>query len=136
MMPAHDMTLLKTLPPVKGNYFENAPLANLIWFRTGGPAEVLFRPTGEDDLKTFFEGLCRIQIARLLIVEQIVHRRLDIWRELQRVVFDRFDRRQRHAKLAFYFCPRLEHVHHALNDHRHQGCVGNIATGGHRGRQR
>ena len=57
MMLAHDMTLLKTLPPVKGKYFENAPLANLIWFRTGGPAEVLFRPKDENDLKTFLEAL-------------------------------------------------------------------------------
>lgn len=57
MMLAQDMTLLKTLPPVKGKYFENAPLANLIWFRTGGPAEVLFRPKDENDLKTFLEAL-------------------------------------------------------------------------------
>lgn len=57
MMLAHDMTLLKTLPPVKGDYFENAPLANLIWFRTGGPAEVLFRPKDENDLRTFLEAL-------------------------------------------------------------------------------
>ncbi len=57
MMLAKDLSLLQTLPPVTGAYTENAPLANLIWFRTGGPAEVLFRPRGEDDLKTFLKAL-------------------------------------------------------------------------------
>ncbi len=57
MMLAKNINLLQTLPPVTGAYIENAPLANLIWFRTGGPAEVLFRPRGEDDLKTFLKNL-------------------------------------------------------------------------------
>ena len=51
------MTLIERLPPVKGEYFENASLANLIWFRTGGPAEVLFRPLGEADLADFLKDL-------------------------------------------------------------------------------
>lgn len=57
MMPAKDMTLLDGLPKVRGAYLEDADLANLVWFRTGGPAEVLFRPKDEDDLKTFLKGL-------------------------------------------------------------------------------
>ena len=56
-MPARDMTLVKTLPAVRGDYFEGAPLANLIWFRTGGAAEVLFRPEDEADLQTFLKNL-------------------------------------------------------------------------------
>lgn len=56
-MPARDMTLIKTLPAVRGEYFEGAPLANLIWFRTGGAAEVLFRPKDEADLQTFLKNL-------------------------------------------------------------------------------
>ena len=41
------------LPPVRGTYAENAPLKDLVWFRAGGPAEVLFRPSDVDDLATF-----------------------------------------------------------------------------------
>ena len=41
------------LPPVRGTYAENAPLKDLVWFRVGGPAEILFRPADAVDLATF-----------------------------------------------------------------------------------
>ena len=41
------------LPPVRGTYSPDAPLKDLVWFRAGGPAEVLFRPADEADLATF-----------------------------------------------------------------------------------
>ena len=41
------------LPPVRGRYKDNAPLAPVTWFRVGGPAEVLFRPADVDDLSHF-----------------------------------------------------------------------------------
>jgi UDP-N-acetylmuramate dehydrogenase len=41
------------LPPVRGTYTENAPLKDLVWFRVGGNAEILFRPADADDLATF-----------------------------------------------------------------------------------
>ncbi|HSM96252.1 MAG TPA: UDP-N-acetylmuramate dehydrogenase [Rhizomicrobium sp.] len=41
------------LPPVRGSYAENAPLKDLVWFRAGGKAEILFRPADADDLATF-----------------------------------------------------------------------------------
>jgi UDP-N-acetylmuramate dehydrogenase len=41
------------LPPVRGTYAENAPLKDLVWFRAGGPAEILFRPADVTDLATF-----------------------------------------------------------------------------------
>jgi len=41
------------LPPVRGSYSPDAPLKDLVWFRAGGPAEVLFRPVDEEDLATF-----------------------------------------------------------------------------------
>ena len=41
------------LPPVRGTYTMGAPLKDLVWFRTGGPAEVLFRPADAQDLATF-----------------------------------------------------------------------------------
>jgi hypothetical protein len=39
--------LVKRLPAVRGRLEANAPLADLTWFRVGGPAEVLFTPQDE-----------------------------------------------------------------------------------------
>jgi UDP-N-acetylmuramate dehydrogenase len=48
------MTRLRdVLPAVRGTYTENAPLKDLVWFRAGGNAEVLFRPADTDDLAAF-----------------------------------------------------------------------------------
>jgi UDP-N-acetylmuramate dehydrogenase len=41
------------LPPVRGTYTEGAALKDLVWFRAGGPAEILFRPADVEDLATF-----------------------------------------------------------------------------------
>lgn len=41
------------LPPVRGTYQQYAPLRDFLWFRAGGPAEILFRPADEDDLQSF-----------------------------------------------------------------------------------
>jgi UDP-N-acetylmuramate dehydrogenase len=41
------------LPPVRGTYTPDAALKDLVWFRAGGKAEVLFRPADADDLGTF-----------------------------------------------------------------------------------
>ena len=41
------------LPPVRGTYTPDAPLKDLVWFRAGGRAEVLFRPADAEDLATF-----------------------------------------------------------------------------------
>jgi UDP-N-acetylmuramate dehydrogenase len=48
--------LLKRLPQVRGRLDANAPLADLTWFRAGGPAEVLFSPADEADLAEFLKG--------------------------------------------------------------------------------
>jgi UDP-N-acetylmuramate dehydrogenase len=45
--------LLRRLPFVRGRLEPNRPLADLTWFRVGGPAEVLFTPTDADDLAAF-----------------------------------------------------------------------------------
>jgi len=42
-----------SLPQVRGTYSEGAPLKDLVWFRAGGPADVLFRPVDVDDLCAF-----------------------------------------------------------------------------------
>lgn len=45
--------LRDSLPAVRGSYAERASLKELVWFRAGGPAEVLFRPADVADLQTF-----------------------------------------------------------------------------------
>ena len=50
-------TLIASLPQVRGRLEPNVPMAGLTWFRTGGPAEVLFTPADEEDLSEFLSGL-------------------------------------------------------------------------------
>lgn len=47
--------LLTRLPQVRGRLEPNAPLADLTWFRAGGPADVLFTPADEADLASFLK---------------------------------------------------------------------------------
>ena len=47
--------LLKRLPQARGRLEAHAPLADLTWFRAGGPAEVLFTPADEVDLAAFLK---------------------------------------------------------------------------------
>jgi UDP-N-acetylmuramate dehydrogenase len=54
MLDGH--ALMKRLPQVRGRLEANAPLADLTWFRAGGPAEVLFTPADEADLADFLKG--------------------------------------------------------------------------------
>ena len=49
--------LAKRLPQVRGRLELDRPLADLTWFRAGGPADVLFSPADEEDLVTFLSGL-------------------------------------------------------------------------------
>lgn len=45
------------LPDLRGRLIANQSLAELTWFRVGGPAQVLFTPADEDDLASFLAGL-------------------------------------------------------------------------------
>jgi UDP-N-acetylmuramate dehydrogenase len=49
--------LKERLPTVRGRLEANYPLADLTWFRVGGPAEVLFTPADDADLAVFMAGL-------------------------------------------------------------------------------
>ena len=51
------MTTSVALPPVRGKLTANAPLAPLVWFKSGGTAEWLFEPKDLDDLQNFLRGL-------------------------------------------------------------------------------
>ena len=49
--------LAASLPKVSGRLTEQAPLAPLVWFKSGGAAEWLFEPTDIDDLSAFLADL-------------------------------------------------------------------------------
>src|SRR5215469_6769830 len=49
--------LRSKMPLLRGRLLANQPLADLTWFRVGGPAQVLFMPEGEDDLAYFLANL-------------------------------------------------------------------------------
>ena len=49
--------LKAALPELRGRLVADAPLADITWFRAGGPAEVLFTPADEADLAYFLRAL-------------------------------------------------------------------------------
>lgn len=49
--------LIDRLPRPRGRLVADAPLGPQTWFRTGGPAEVLFRPADVADLSLFLSAL-------------------------------------------------------------------------------
>jgi UDP-N-acetylmuramate dehydrogenase len=51
------MSAVATMPAVRGKLTPEAPLAPLVWFKSGGRAEWLFEPSDEDDLVTFLREL-------------------------------------------------------------------------------
>jgi len=51
------MTAVATMPSVRGRLTPNAPLAPLVWFKSGGSAEWLFEPKDEEDLVSFLKDL-------------------------------------------------------------------------------
>jgi UDP-N-acetylmuramate dehydrogenase len=51
--------LRAAMPELRGRLLANQSLAELTWFRVGGPAQVLFTPADEDDLGYFLANLPR-----------------------------------------------------------------------------
>src|SRR5580700_12138789 len=49
--------LKSTMPKLRGRLLSNQPLAELTWFRVGGPAQILFMPEDEADLSYFLSSL-------------------------------------------------------------------------------
>jgi UDP-N-acetylmuramate dehydrogenase len=49
--------LKAAMPELRGRLLANQSLAELTWFRVGGPAQLLFTPSDEDDLAYFLERL-------------------------------------------------------------------------------
>ena len=48
---------IATIPQVQGKLTADAPLAPLVWFKSGGPAEWLFEPKDMGDLQNFLGDL-------------------------------------------------------------------------------
>lgn len=66
MTSSHGSGPCDMLPPVRGSLVRGAPLKDLVWFRAGGPAEVLFRPVDADDLADFLAA--RPQNLRVSVI--------------------------------------------------------------------
>jgi UDP-N-acetylmuramate dehydrogenase len=49
--------LKAAMPELRGRLLANQSLAELTWFRVGGPAQILFTPSDEDDLAYFLKHL-------------------------------------------------------------------------------
>jgi UDP-N-acetylmuramate dehydrogenase len=49
--------LRANIPELRGRLAANAPLADITWFRVGGPAQALFTPADESDLAAFLQKL-------------------------------------------------------------------------------
>ena len=51
------MSAVATMPQVRGKLTRDAPLAPLVWFKSGGTAEWLFEPADDGDLTAFLREL-------------------------------------------------------------------------------
>jgi UDP-N-acetylmuramate dehydrogenase len=49
--------LTAAAPKLRGRLLANQPLADITWFRVGGPAQVLFTPADEEDLAYFLASV-------------------------------------------------------------------------------
>jgi UDP-N-acetylmuramate dehydrogenase len=49
--------LKRRMPQLRGRLLANEPLAPLTWFRVGGPAQILFTPADDEDLRYFLAHL-------------------------------------------------------------------------------
>src|ERR1700742_4646612 len=49
--------LKAAMPELRGRLLANQSMAELTWFRVGGPAQLLFTPADEDDLAYFLKRL-------------------------------------------------------------------------------
>jgi UDP-N-acetylmuramate dehydrogenase len=57
MFPDIIPQLRASMPELRGRVVANAAMADLTWFRVGGPAQILFSPADEEDLAHFLSRL-------------------------------------------------------------------------------
>lgn len=74
-----EMDLIHRLPKVRGTYTTQADLAKQVWFRVGGPAEILFKPADVDDLSFFLkERPCDVPINIIGVGSNLLIRDLGV----------------------------------------------------------
>jgi UDP-N-acetylmuramate dehydrogenase len=66
MFPDLVPSLLAAAPDLRGRLLPNVSLCDLTWLRVGGPAQALFTPADEDDLR-YFLSLCPTEIPVIVI---------------------------------------------------------------------
>ncbi len=66
MFPDITADLKSSMPELRGKLGANASLADVTWFRVGGPAQVLFMPADEADLAYFLKRLPRDVPAQVI----------------------------------------------------------------------
>jgi UDP-N-acetylmuramate dehydrogenase len=72
--------LRKEMPALRGRLLPNQPLADLTWFRVGGPAQVLFMPEDEADLAYFLEHLpTEIPVSVIGLGSNLIVRDGGVW---------------------------------------------------------
>lgn len=54
------------IPTLRGRLTARAPLAGVTWFQVGGAAEVLFKPSDDEDLAVFLAG-CPVEVPITII---------------------------------------------------------------------
>jgi len=59
MTPKRDLVseITAAMPKLRGRLVANQAMADITWFRVGGPAEVMFSPADEEDLSYFLSSL-------------------------------------------------------------------------------
>ena len=69
------MSAVATMPQVRGKLTPDAPLAPLVWFKSGGTAEWLFEPADEQDLTDFVRELDpQVQVMALGLGSNLIVR--------------------------------------------------------------
>ena len=64
-----------SLPAVRGTLSKHAPLKDVVWFRAGGPADILFRPADIEDLCAFMAARPReLQVTILGVGSNVLIR--------------------------------------------------------------
>ena len=67
------VSLIDSLPPIKGKAVANFPLRKKTWFGVGGPAEVYVEPADIDDLSYRMYGWLLLFLSFIIWVSYLRH---------------------------------------------------------------
>ena len=88
-------SVLSSLPRVRGTYTEHAPLKDLVWFRAGGPADILFRKKEGFDIPAhdWFRGPLKPLLLDTLTERTVRENGLFRWEYVSRIIRNHLERR-------------------------------------------